>query len=451
LTYRIALAACLCLGVQLVSSIPSAKASAAPIVAVFEVQAKSVPSIKQETLEAMTDFLNARLAASARFRTVPRAQIKQRLNRLKVESYKECYDQACQIELGRELAANKSLSTKVVRAEQRCVLTLELYDLKSATTDAAHSELVECGEGPLFAALSRGVRALLEKGRTRESGGTATSRPADERPKVSLYVKSDPRGADVLLDGLHRGQTPVRLSVERSKRYKLVLIHEDYQTEKRSVQARDAMELHVPMRLTAEGRRELATTSEWVGIGFGPGYLAGSDSAALVVSMRMGNIKWYRFFWTLLDFNGVLDVSSDQGSGEGGGIGAMIIGTRPGFPLYLGSRGQHQLLFGVGINFTALLESEPSNSSTTTTTTTTGDSPSFFSLSPGVDYVYNLLDGALPLGIGVRANLPVAGEVGDGPYPYALMASVNIGFSLYRFGKGLQRAQRAAREKGETE
>jgi hypothetical protein len=168
--------------------------------------------------------------------------------------------------------------------------------------------------------------------------------------------------------------------------------------------------------------------------------------------MRMGNIKWYRFFWTLLEFNAVMDFTSDQGSGsdtQSGGAGAMIIGTRPGFPIYLGSRGQHQLLFGVGINYTAMLWSEPPSSSTTTTTT--ADPPSFFSLSPGVDYVYNLLDGALPLGIGVRANLPVAGDLGDGPYPYALMATVNIGFSLYRLGKGLQRAQRAGATERTTE
>jgi PEGA domain len=430
LTQRTLLSASLCsiLLISAISTVADAASSAAPIVAVFDIQATSVPSIKPETLQAMTDFLNAKLVASGRMRTVPRAQVKRRLSRLKVESYKECHDQACQIELGRELAANKSLSTKVHRAGQRCALSLELYDLTNATTEAAHTELVECGEGPLYEALSRGVGALLHK------VSRAASRPAVERPKVSVYISSAPGAADVLVDGLYRGKTPLRLALELDRRHELALVLEDYAPAKRSVVASGATRLHVPLRLTAEGRVALATTSEWIGLGFGPGYLAGNDSTMLAISMRMGNIKWRRLFWTLVDFNALMDMSNSGASAvQGDNIGAMIIGTRPGFPLYLGSRGQHQLLFGVGFNYTALLEhdgSDPSGSATSTPAA--ADAPSFFALSPGVDYVYNLADGTVPLGIGVRANLPVAGNLGDGRYPYALMASVNIGFSLYR-------------------
>jgi hypothetical protein len=455
LTQRTLLSASLCpiLLFSALSTVADAAASAAPIVAVFDIQATSVPSIKPETLQAMTDFLNAKLVASGRLRTVPRAQIKRRLSRLKVESYKECYDQACQIELGRELAANKSLSTKVHRAGQRCALTLELYDLTNATTEAAHTELVECGEGPLYEALSRGVGALIGKVSNDASpaSGGAASRPAEERPRgsVSVYISSEPKGADVLIDGLYRGQTPLRLSLERDRRHQLALVLEDHAPVKRSVVASDATRLHVPLPLTPEGRIALATTSEWVGLGFGPGYLAGDDSTMLVISMRMGNIKWRRLFWTLVDFNALMDMSdSGASAAEGDNIGAMIIGTRPGFPLYLGSRGQHQLLFGVGLNYTALLEhSASSPSGSTTSAAATDDAPSFFALSPGVDYVYNLADGTVPLGIGVRANLPVAGNLGDGRYPYALMASVNIGFSLYRLlRKGVRRRPSPAQD-----
>lgn len=453
MTQRTLLSASLC-PILLISAVSTAAAAAstAPIVAVFEIQATSVPSIKPATLQAMTDFLNAKLVASGRLRAVPRAQIKQRLSELKVESYKACYDQACQIELGRELAANKSLSTKVHRAGQRCALTLELYDLANATTEAAHTELVACGEGQLYEALSRGVQALLDKVSkdAAPAAGGAASRPAVERPRgnVSVYVSSEPKGADVLIDGLYRGRTPLRLALERGRRHQLALVLEDYAPAKRSVVASDATKLHVPLRLTPEGRIALATTSEWVGLGFGPGYLAGNDSTMLVINMRMGNIKWRRLFWTLLDFNALLDMSnSGESAAQGDNIGAMIIGTRPGFPLYLGSRGQHQLLFGLGLNYTALLEHDGSDPSGSASSTAANDAPSFFALSPGVDYVYNLANGAVPLGIGVRANLPVAGNLGDGRYPYALMATANVGFSLYRLlRKGARRRPAPAQD-----
>jgi hypothetical protein len=51
-----------------------------------------------------------------------------------------------------------------------------------------------------------------------------------------------------------------------------------------------------------------------------------------------------------------------------------------------------------------------------------------------VDYCYNLLDGAAPIGIGLRAYLPTAGDFRDPSfdYPIAAMATLNVGFSLYR-------------------
>ncbi|MHC4621672.1 MAG: hypothetical protein ACYTEQ_28350, partial [Planctomycetota bacterium] len=60
------------------------------------------------------------------------------------DTYKVCFDEKCQIELGRELAANKTLATNVLNISDRCVVTARLYDLKTQTNDASASAEGAC-------------------------------------------------------------------------------------------------------------------------------------------------------------------------------------------------------------------------------------------------------------------------------------------------------------------
>jgi hypothetical protein len=106
-----------------------------PVVAVFNIQPRGVPFSKRSQ-ERLSDYLAARLAASGAWRIVPRDALRKRLLGQKKKSYRSCYDSTCQIELGRELAAQKSLSTQVMRIERgKCVVTSTLYDLKKAASE----------------------------------------------------------------------------------------------------------------------------------------------------------------------------------------------------------------------------------------------------------------------------------------------------------------------------
>ena len=91
-----------------------------------------------------TIYLDARLAERCRYRTVPRSQIRQRLQGHKRASYQACYDEACQIELGKALAAQQVLSTRLLPADGGCVLTASLYDLRTETAEAAATVDAAC-------------------------------------------------------------------------------------------------------------------------------------------------------------------------------------------------------------------------------------------------------------------------------------------------------------------
>jgi hypothetical protein len=130
-----------------------------PIVAVFAVQDAS-KNIAADVLEQLTEYLSAQLAATGRYRIVPRDRLRERIADQRKKSYGACYDEACQIELGKALAAQKSLATKLLRVSNRCALTAVLYDLRTETTETAASVDTECSVEALLGAVRKVAQQL---------------------------------------------------------------------------------------------------------------------------------------------------------------------------------------------------------------------------------------------------------------------------------------------------
>jgi hypothetical protein len=106
---------------------------AQPVVAVFEIENRGTP-LDPDEIQALTDYLASRLGEGGLFRIVPRDEIKKRLVQVKAESYSECKDLSCQVEIGRELAAQMTVTTSVGRIGDTCVVSSGLYDLAKAAT-----------------------------------------------------------------------------------------------------------------------------------------------------------------------------------------------------------------------------------------------------------------------------------------------------------------------------
>ena len=114
-------------------------------VAVFDIQDQSKVLSRTE-LDGLTDYLAGKLAEGGLFHVVPREEIKKRLLEQKKDSYKQCYNQSCQIEIGREIAAQKTLSLKISPIGSSCIVTAALYDLKKAATDATATTRGTCAK-----------------------------------------------------------------------------------------------------------------------------------------------------------------------------------------------------------------------------------------------------------------------------------------------------------------
>lgn len=169
----------LLLMVSLVSLMEAPAWARGPIVAVFDMEDKG-SGLAPEVLGKLGDYLSVLLTQGG-YQVMARSEIRDRLKEQKKETYKSCYDQSCQIEMGRELAAEKTLATWVLKVGETCQVTATLYDLKKGTT-----ELAAIHEAARLAATKK-VEAL-EK--------THQAANAEELKKARLEAKEAKERAD---------------------------------------------------------------------------------------------------------------------------------------------------------------------------------------------------------------------------------------------------------------
>jgi hypothetical protein len=146
------------LSVVVLTVADKASAGERPIVAVFDMEDRG-SGLDKEVLANLTDYL-ASLLAEGGYQVIPRDQIRERLTGKQKESYKTCYDQSCQIELGRELAAQKVLATQILKIGKTCQVTSNMYDLKKTATELAANASSSCDVDSLLGAV-RTVAAKL--------------------------------------------------------------------------------------------------------------------------------------------------------------------------------------------------------------------------------------------------------------------------------------------------
>jgi formylglycine-generating enzyme required for sulfatase activity len=133
-----------------------------PIVAVFKIENKGT-ALKAGVLERLTIYLASKLSESGEYEVVPQDKLKEALTAKKKESYKGCYDQSCQIDVGKELAADKALSTQVMKVGTKCMVTCNLYDLKKSTSGRAATAEGKCTEDGINTSLKQAAAKLTAK------------------------------------------------------------------------------------------------------------------------------------------------------------------------------------------------------------------------------------------------------------------------------------------------
>jgi len=78
----------------------------------------------------------------------------------KQDTYRACYDESCQIEVGKALAASKTVSTTLLRVGSRCAFTSTVFDLRTEAADNASSVQTSCDEDALLDGVDRVVKGF---------------------------------------------------------------------------------------------------------------------------------------------------------------------------------------------------------------------------------------------------------------------------------------------------
>lgn len=120
-----------------------------PVMAIFQLEDRS-KKLPNDTLDQLTDYVAARVTETGHFRVVPRSELRARIAESKADSFRTCVDESCQIQLGKAVAAQKSLSTRMIRAGATCALTMTLYDLATEATETAATVRTDCTERALM-------------------------------------------------------------------------------------------------------------------------------------------------------------------------------------------------------------------------------------------------------------------------------------------------------------
>ena len=186
-------------GVGAVLFSPASAEGKKKIVAVFDIENRGA-HLRRAALRILSDYLADRLAATGAYKVVPRDQLKKRLVAQRKRSYKKCFAQSCQIEIGKDLAAQKSLATKVMKIADTCVLTSTLFDLRTSTTDRGATARGKCDGKGVMASIDQ-VVAKLAAGVV-QSGGPG---PSISGPSVSggTITRATSR---LIIDGQLQGQ-----------------------------------------------------------------------------------------------------------------------------------------------------------------------------------------------------------------------------------------------------
>ena len=189
----------------------SAAEQGKPIVAVMPMEDET-GTYSEEILRRATSYLRSSVASAEGVLVVEESRQNSKLEQIiddkKRESYRECYDDDCQIPLGKALAADTILRASINRLDQ-CVLSLTLVDLaKEAKVDGAKVSLdcrSEESQSGLREAIDGGVSELFGGGVPRASTQSiepeSTSWTPDAMDERRVEFESSPDGAVVYVGG----------------------------------------------------------------------------------------------------------------------------------------------------------------------------------------------------------------------------------------------------------
>lgn len=136
-------------------------ADEAPIIAVFDVDSQNGPEMSVALRNSLRDFVEGLLVQSGEYQAVPAEQLQDGIAKAKRKTGDPCYKRSCQIELGKALAASKTVALQVNKIGSTCTVRVSVFDLRKETTDKTAVEETACTEDGYLLAFRRSAERLV--------------------------------------------------------------------------------------------------------------------------------------------------------------------------------------------------------------------------------------------------------------------------------------------------
>ncbi|HNU69535.1 MAG TPA: hypothetical protein PKG82_10315, partial [Myxococcota bacterium] len=94
---------------SLLCGLASAQEGRKTIVLVFPIKVSGIAITDAQRVQ-LKDYLGTRLTLEGVYSVMPESQVKASLGAAKIESYQDCYDESCRIDMTKTVYADKSLS-----------------------------------------------------------------------------------------------------------------------------------------------------------------------------------------------------------------------------------------------------------------------------------------------------------------------------------------------------
>ena len=207
--------------------VASAQDGRKTIVLVFPIKVSGIAMTDAQRAQ-LKDYLGTRLTLERVYSVMPESQVKASLGAAKVESYQDCYDESCRIDMTKTVYADKSLSVDINSEGSTCRITAVLYDIAQEATESAADVETACGfkeikssmvavaaqlstkSGPGSAAVPTGPAVVgggsVKHGVQIDRGETIVNAMTDKTGFV--FIETDPPRASLMINGKPYGTAP---------------------------------------------------------------------------------------------------------------------------------------------------------------------------------------------------------------------------------------------------
>lgn len=157
--------------------------------AVMELEDRS-GTLSKQLLSDATEYLRGALISANKYTVIATERQNQTMiKEMKKESYKECNDKNCQIQLGQALSADTILRTTITRLGQTFVIASELIDLEKEATVVGAREKYDGTEESLSTALDSIAEKVITAYESIQNKGSSKSE--ETYNEENSYPKSD--------------------------------------------------------------------------------------------------------------------------------------------------------------------------------------------------------------------------------------------------------------------